>query len=164
MHYAVSKRRLMGSVSTADARSNQRDCKQSHGRPIAWRTRRSRTRRRTCSKVVRPFDRLAARGPARWSTSFAVNTAWEGLRRPVAAIASPVPSSRLPQQFVSISECGKRGRPAPFGSTKRRRGASTRPEIGDDGDYKLTNPLAGGSRSEERRVGKECRSRWSPYH
>ena len=24
--------------------------------------------------------------------------------------------------------------------------------------------LVGGSRSEERRVGKECRSRWSPYH
>ena len=23
---------------------------------------------------------------------------------------------------------------------------------------------AGKSRSEERRVGKECRSRWSPYH
>ena len=22
----------------------------------------------------------------------------------------------------------------------------------------------GGFRSEERRVGKECRSRWSPYH
>src|SRR2546422_9794466 len=27
-----------------------------------------------------------------------------------------------------------------------------------------TGPLAGGMRSEERRVGKECRSRWSPYH
>ena len=27
----------------------------------------------------------------------------------------------------------------------------------------LTNGL-GRSRSEERRVGKECRSRWSPYH
>src|SRR2546422_4161278 len=26
----------------------------------------------------------------------------------------------------------------------------------------LTQPL--GVRSEERRVGKECRSRWSPYH
>src|SRR5256886_7048518 len=25
-------------------------------------------------------------------------------------------------------------------------------------------PAAGVSRSEERRVGKECRSRWSPYH
>ena len=24
--------------------------------------------------------------------------------------------------------------------------------------------LARGTRSEERRVGKECRSRWSPYH
>ena len=25
-------------------------------------------------------------------------------------------------------------------------------------------PLRSGKRSEERRVGKECRSRWSPYH
>ena len=24
--------------------------------------------------------------------------------------------------------------------------------------------LPGSARSEERRVGKECRSRWSPYH
>ena len=24
--------------------------------------------------------------------------------------------------------------------------------------------LVGANRSEERRVGKECRSRWSPYH
>ena len=24
--------------------------------------------------------------------------------------------------------------------------------------------MLGGLRSEERRVGKECRSRWSPYH
>ena len=27
-----------------------------------------------------------------------------------------------------------------------------------------TNDLIYGYRSEERRVGKECRSRWSPYH
>ena len=26
------------------------------------------------------------------------------------------------------------------------------------------NPTGGFIRSEERRVGKECRSRWSPYH
>ena len=25
-------------------------------------------------------------------------------------------------------------------------------------------PVDGCKRSEERRVGKECRSRWSPYH
>src|SRR2546427_12317055 len=31
--------------------------------------------------------------------------------------------------------------------------------------YAVQNILARrGSRSEERRVGKECRSRWSPYH
>ena len=29
----------------------------------------------------------------------------------------------------------------------------------------LFNPIGkGAERSEERRVGKECRSRWSPYH
>src|ERR1051326_9615997 len=27
-----------------------------------------------------------------------------------------------------------------------------------------TGAIAGDKRSEERRVGKECRSRWSPYH
>src|SRR2546426_12748114 len=32
------------------------------------------------------------------------------------------------------------------------------------GNYKLTVEKAGFARSEERRVGKECRSRWSPYH
>ena len=29
--------------------------------------------------------------------------------------------------------------------------------------FKRTDELAA-ERSEERRVGKECRSRWSPYH
>src|SRR2546430_4124861 len=28
----------------------------------------------------------------------------------------------------------------------------------------LPSPAEVGARSEERRVGKECRSRWSPYH
>ena len=28
----------------------------------------------------------------------------------------------------------------------------------------VTFLLENGKRSEERRVGKECRSRWSPYH
>src|SRR2546430_11259823 len=27
-----------------------------------------------------------------------------------------------------------------------------------------SNEIGGGERSEERRVGKECRSRWLPYH
>ena len=46
------------------------------------------------------------------------------------------------------------------------------PESGDaeeNGALKIKAPLVGMfyralTRSEERRVGKECRSRWSPYH
>ena len=33
----------------------------------------------------------------------------------------------------------------------------------DDGNKLRVLPIVG-RRSEERRVGKECRSRWSPYH
>ena len=36
-------------------------------------------------------------------------------------------------------------------------------EIPDSGPVVKKRRTAGG-RSEERRVGKECRSRWSPYH
>ena len=41
------------------------------------------------------------------------------------------------------------------------------PTIGKIGPLKFllgTNWKPGNDRSEERRVGKECRSRWSPYH
>ena len=42
----------------------------------------------------------------------------------------------------------------------------TRPEAMDTTDGVATSPLTAvdNNRSEERRVGKECRSRWSPYH
>ena len=33
-----------------------------------------------------------------------------------------------------------------------------------DGGEGTVQALTEGLRSEERRVGKECRSRWSPYH
>ena len=37
--------------------------------------------------------------------------------------------------------------------------------LGPSGCGKTTTlRIIGGFRSEERRVGKECRSRWSPYH
>src|SRR3712207_6886908 len=49
--------------------------------------------------------------------------------------------------------------------------ADTRVMVIDDGSPDGTGALAdqlaeefGRRRSEERRVGKECRSRWSPYH
>ena len=33
-----------------------------------------------------------------------------------------------------------------------------------DVSYKVVKEFVASVRSEERRVGKECRSRWSPYH
>ena len=37
--------------------------------------------------------------------------------------------------------------------------------LGADPDIKqMVNGKSVARRSEERRVGKECRSRWSPYH
>ena len=39
------------------------------------------------------------------------------------------------------------------------------PGLGDSkGVGELVKALLTDKRSEERRVGKECRSRWSPYH
>ena len=35
---------------------------------------------------------------------------------------------------------------------------------GIDGLAAVCRQVLGEKRSEERRVGKECRSRWSPYH
>ena len=32
------------------------------------------------------------------------------------------------------------------------------------GEIAENDPVKARKRSEERRVGKECRSRWSPYH
>ena len=37
-------------------------------------------------------------------------------------------------------------------------------KVDDDASNKAARDKAVGKRSEERRVGKECRSRWSPYH
>src|ERR1035437_3386587 len=47
------------------------------------------------------------------------------------------------------------------------RGWTTAPILvlsGRTGSADKVDALDAGARSEERRVGKECRSRWSPYH
>src|SRR5260370_39014360 len=46
--------------------------------------------------------------------------------------------------------------------TLTRQAARHSSEIADEHD--ITGLSAARDRSEERRVGKECRSRWSPYH
>ena len=43
--------------------------------------------------------------------------------------------------------------------------AERAPGVIEDIDHaEVLNPILREKRSEERRVGKECRSRWSPYH
>ena len=42
--------------------------------------------------------------------------------------------------------------------------AGSRPDMDDRGDQDDISVALAGARSEERRVGKECRSRWAPYH
>ena len=37
-------------------------------------------------------------------------------------------------------------------------------ELNNQARFALNNDSRAIDRSEERRVGKECRSRWSPYH
>ena len=46
----------------------------------------------------------------------------------------------------------------------RPKGRSGQPQFSPVKECALRHGLAVFQRSEERRVGKECRSRWSPYH
>ena len=62
----------------------------------------------------------------------------------------PDPNVPTPSRCVRSRSCGTRARSAGSASPTRTRRRST--------------SRARSPRSEERRVGKECRSRWSPYH
>src|SRR3712207_1152989 len=48
--------------------------------------------------------------------------------------------------------------------TLRGKGPVVRAEAAEADFYAALDAACGKLRSEERRVGKECRSRWSPYH
>src|SRR3712207_9490150 len=47
---------------------------------------------------------------------------------------------------------------------QRSRGEDIAAGVQALGEGRSRRPLIWDNRSEERRVGKECRSRWSPYH
>ena len=52
-----------------------------------------------------------------------------------------------------------------FGSGGRTIGKKVAEKLGIPCyDSEIIQEMAKETRSEERRVGKECRSRWSPYH
>ena len=108
-------------------------------------------------------DMLASLGPK----TFFVGRFWGGAghedendpnpwrRRPPLTIREAERLEDLPTiKFVVVDENGS----ADVEFESKRLGAVS--IQGRDSDW----PNVSGGRSEERRVGKECRSRWSPYH
>ena len=55
------------------------------------------------------------------------------------------------------------GAPVTVSLTDKQHG-KTIPTQGKQPDFSIVKGIPTNARSEERRVGKECRSRWSPYH
>src|SRR5258707_14687166 len=73
---------------------------------------------------------------------------------------------RIRATAIQISAVGAKGSNLKFPLIFKHTDDS---ELGTDRNCASKNSLdffrtRGGGRSEERRVGKECRSRWSPYH
>ena len=93
---------------------------------------------------------------------FASRVAYDDLRRPTHAFVTPPSASEI---VVTRTVWGE-SLPSPAITNHR-----TRPYRVYDGAGEMTSVafdfkgnLLAQQRSEERRVGKECRSRWSPYH
>src|SRR2546430_16712590 len=84
------------------------------------------------------------------------------LARVLGVMLSPPPKPRLPDKKVIIGSAQRERATKLFKkmSVKDRKRYDTvmkNTRSDDERDYVT-------KRSEERRVGKECRSRWSPYH
>src|ERR1035438_2491515 len=81
------------------------------------------------------------------------------LRSPETRLKGKLRSLRGFATAESMAASFVLAKPAAFAllhsGTQIRRSPSDRPR---------SSAASGNSRSEERRVGKECRSRWSPYH
>ena len=83
----------------------------------------------------------------------------------IATVASPVLAEA---QLKTVTQATGQTVIIPDGTRLELRFAQeVRGKAGGSLPYPGSNPMPGDARSgrsEERRVGKECRSRWSPYH
>src|SRR5256886_13752107 len=80
--------------------------------------------------------------------------ALERLLEPEPALRQVIPPFQIEMIGVEI----------PGGRSDQRRPLDTQGDLKSVGDRLRDLVLDREDRSEERRVGKECRSRWSPYH
>src|SRR2546427_11514260 len=79
------------------------------------------------------------------------------------------PARMQPDDLLRLNARNAKGDPVPlstFATTKWVKGAQQTVRYNGYPAVRIEGSAAPGfsSRSEERRVGKECRSRWSPYH
>src|SRR5574340_176477 len=95
----------------------------------------------------------------------AIGVGEEGLARPYAWLAGAIGKGGAGRRLEGLLRTG--------GSGGKGHGAQTvfgvrisalRSRTDRSHEGRARQPLGVDSRSEERRVGKECRSRWSPYH
>ena len=127
------------------------------------------TGRSRCPRPGRPSPRARpGSGASRGSAGCGTSSRPSGAKTPVVKTApsrgrrcnrrSPARPER-PGRRASSASPARRSRPGPFPTPARRAPSSARTARGRPPGK--TTALC---RSEERRVGKECRSRWSPYH
>src|SRR3712207_9438379 len=111
--------------------------------------------------VIDTYHEENGLGPSRQNLTQAMVYA-----RGVVAGYAPIANMFGPEEFVPVA--GKLGKAV---SQHDHVGTVDGPHLVELGhtvvimvERTVGNALRVGTRSEERRVGKECRSRWSPYH
>src|SRR5574342_1076301 len=89
----------------------------------------------------------------------------DGARKLVGIIAHPLNRPRFDPRSGRVTEGYGILQPRVSVTTASATGSRfARIFAGDTGVDPYTSAVSDTYRSEERRVGKECRSRWSPYH
>ena len=116
---------------------------------------------------LRPGEALAAEG---WNKSAFETHSMDETMKALGG-GAPVPSNDI--AFVSTPDIAENGAVVPIGITSKfphTESIAILIEKNQKGEYRLVTrgeaptTVEAPVRSEERRVGKECRSRWSPYH
>src|SRR5260221_4742078 len=118
-----------------------------------------------CSLPGRPMTRSSSRIPSLECQGFFFFSSRRRHTRSLCDWSSDVCSSDLPNiQYISIDRSIDRD-VLNVGIEQQRQNPRDREFYRNRGDYcELPVDKPTQERSEERRVGKECRSRWSPYH
>src|SRR2546430_16275171 len=112
-------------------------------------------------KTIAEFHAKKGRGVGMWGDHVLLMTA-KGAKSG-EAITTPLVYGREGNDYIIVaSKGGAPQHPAWFGNI--RKNPEVEVEVANGQETEKFKARARAIRSEERRVGKECRSRWSPYH